>query len=389
MGQGRKLFTLLALNDSGEEPCVNRTRFAETPVLLRQVDMAIALGSDGVLLFAQNASDDDALAAQHLAENNGLTFRLLTRPSQLMAAVPCEADLVVVTPGALVRDLETLQGLAGEQSIAMLPADHEQASGLERLDLHHAWGGIMRIPGRLISQLEILGEDCEPFSALPRLARSSGIAERPVPVGKLEDGSWRISPRGEVRNSGLGRASAERMPLLDKAAHGFASRNLPWHLPFGVMAVSILLAIAALAMERPAVAILLAAAAMLAAAFGRKIRDLAEPLQLSALKRKDWRDLASPLPEMLAAFSLAIGLAASESVLAAGFAAVVTLMLTWIGREFASRRVLPLLQAPVIWALAGICGVLDAWWGGAILPSALSFMVIMLYLRGSRRITGF
>ncbi len=390
MGQGRKTFTLLALNDSGEEPCVNRIRFAETSVLLRQVDMAIALGSDGVLLFAQNASDEDALAAQHLAENNGLTFRLLTRPSQLMAAVPNEADLIVMTPGALARDIETLEGLAGEKSIAMLPADHEQASALERLDLHHAWGGIMRIPGRLVSQLEMLGEDCEPFSALPRLARSSGIEERPVPAGKLKDGSWHISARGLVQHPRLGQSSPERLPLVARIAYWFASRNLPWSLPFAVMAFALLMAIVALVMEWPAVSILFAAVAMLATTFGRKVRDLAEPLQLSALKRKDWRDLIAPLPEVLAAFALAMGLAASEeTVMAALFAAIVTLLLTWIAREFASLRAQSLLQAPVIWSLTGICGVLGAWWGGAILPSSLSFLAIMLSLRGSRRITGF
>ena len=105
--------------------------------------------------------------------------------------------------------------------------------------------------------------------------------------------------------------------------------------------------------------------------------------------RPDLADRLVIVPEIAAAFGLAMGIGFSETAIAAGFAATVTLFLIWIGRELAAPQIKRLLMAPVIWLGIAMMGALGAWWGGAIVPSVAALAAILLYLRASRRITRF
>ena len=387
MVQGCRLIAMLALADSGERPCVNRERYAGTTVLQRQVDMAIAMSCDAIMLLGRNPADEDVLAAQHLAESEGLAFRLVSRPGDIAASVPKDADLIVIAPGVLARNSAVLEKLGAQKAIATLPADHAFAAGLERLDLHGAWAGMLRMPGRHVSQLDVLGPDFEPLSALPRIARSSGVEERAVSVPLLEDGDWRLPADDRPVLLQASEAPSAVTTLTQRCAGYLAARNLPDAYAYGVLVLALVGSVGLIGLGRPAIAIILAVAAMVAADIGRQVRKLAQPLRLSRSETADWSRFPEPACEVVAGIAAGTGLAGGESITAAAYSSVIALLLVWIARPIAPKRFRAFVQPPVIWTLAAIPGVFGIWWGAVFVPTMLGFGALAFHFRGTGRIT--
>ena len=236
MDVGPGLVALLALDDRDGSLCVNRRRYAGTPAILRQVDMAAALGAQEIVLLAEGPGDPDVLATQHLAERIGLRFSLVARPSRLPQTVGNADEIVLLAPGAAAADGEALQRLLGGTAMLTVPAESREAAGLERLDRHSSWAGGLRMPGQLVDRLDALGDDCEPLSALPRIARSAGIPTLPIGTQSGDASGWATASVDTVDHAP--RTGEPQTALcVGRFAHELASRNVTaaWLLVLAVL----------------------------------------------------------------------------------------------------------------------------------------------------------
>ncbi|WP_379546664.1 hypothetical protein ACFCW2_11970 [Qipengyuania sp. DSG2-2] len=388
MEPGRDVIALLALDDQGTVPCVNRARFASTPLIVRQVDLALALGCKSLILLARSPSDHDALAAQHLAEAQGMRFHLLTRPQQLPSLVGEDAELVLLAPGVLTSDARLLEDLLGTQGLATVPAESDAAKGLERLDLHTAWGGALRMPGALAAQIEPLGADCELLSALPRIARSAGVAERPLPETAIESGAWLM---GQSETGVLPSANSPGKevsdPVVQPSAQALARKNWPDTVPLAAASVLVLAAMIILWFERSAIAIAVLALAMLACSVAQLLRQLEDPLRLSGGAHSKWAGMVALLPEAAAAGALGLALAHESDAVPAIFGAATALGASWLSRRTRVSDLEGLTSGAFLWLGIAALGAIGLWWLATGLATAAALGAIALELRRLRRIT--
>ena len=156
-----------------------------------QLDFALALGCEKVILFGHGASEE-AIALRHAAEAGGAQVGVVRGVRDLPAAVRGDDLLLVLAHGLLPDSLSAFERLKEGTAVLILPAEAGWSAGFERLDLAAAWGGAMVLPGRLVAQLDQLPEDAEPIAGLLRIARQAGVPERPLAESELAEGRWQI-----------------------------------------------------------------------------------------------------------------------------------------------------------------------------------------------------
>ncbi|RZA29240.1 MAG: hypothetical protein EOP02_05080 [Proteobacteria bacterium] len=66
------------------------------------------------------------------------------------------------------------------------------AAGFERIDLNHAWAGVLMMPGRLVERLTQLPPDCDAVSALLRIALQGRVPYRALPEALLAERRWAL-----------------------------------------------------------------------------------------------------------------------------------------------------------------------------------------------------
>ncbi len=164
----------------------------------RQLELALALGCERIVCLSQGL-DRGLIALQHRAEAAGAKFNLVSGPRPLAGLVNAADELVVVADGLLPAISEATAAMAGGAGVLVLPVEAGLAAGLERIDLNHAWAGLLAMPGGLVERLNQLPPDCDPISALLRIALQGRVALRNLPEAVLSEHRWGlITGHGQI-----------------------------------------------------------------------------------------------------------------------------------------------------------------------------------------------
>ena len=169
------------------------------------------------LICVASGLDRPQLDIQHRVESKGLKFNLVSGPRPLINMIGNSDQIVVIGEG-LLPDLEIAEAALGNsQGIAVLPVEPAIAAGFERIDLNHAWAGVLVMPGRMVGRLGELPADCDTLSALLRIALQSRVAERSLPEAALAEGRWSMIQSKEqlaaLEPDWIGRHAANASPF--------------------------------------------------------------------------------------------------------------------------------------------------------------------------------
>ena len=163
--------------------------FAGKGVAERQLEFALALGCNAVICLSSSLSAPQ-IALQHAAERARARFHC-TGDAHAVARMAASAEqLVVLAPGLVPLATEAHEALTRGDCILTFPAEAGIAAGFERIDLHHAWGGALSMPGRLAGALTSLPQDCDAVSALLRIAAQARLPHTELSEKLLASGQW-------------------------------------------------------------------------------------------------------------------------------------------------------------------------------------------------------
>lgn len=157
----------------------------------RQLDLVLALGCERIVCLSQGI-DKGMIALQHRAEAAGAKFNLIAGPRPLAGLVSAADELVVVSEGLLPVVSEARRALESGAGVLALPVEPGIAAGFERIDLNHAWAGVLMMPGRLVERLSQLPPDCDAVSALLRIALQGRVPYRILPETLLAERRWAL-----------------------------------------------------------------------------------------------------------------------------------------------------------------------------------------------------
>ena len=158
-------------------------------VVRHQLALALAAGCGRIICLCR-AFVPEFAQLQRDAEQAGATFHVVSGTTGLSPLVTATDEVLAISEGLLPTPGDVLPLLAGSPAVLVQPADSGIAAGYERIDLNHAYAGMMLVPGRLVDRLMDLPVDVDPVSALLRLALQAGVAQRQVPDSILAGGHW-------------------------------------------------------------------------------------------------------------------------------------------------------------------------------------------------------
>ena len=126
--------------------------------------------------------------------NQDVQCRLSQGPRHrvFFGATPGRDELIVLADGLFSSTAEAVDLLSAGQTVLVQPIEQGLAAGFERIDLNHAAAGAIRIPGRLVEQIATLPADCDPLSALQRIALQAGVRQRPIPLPGQDGLFWTL-----------------------------------------------------------------------------------------------------------------------------------------------------------------------------------------------------
>lgn len=146
----------------------------------QQVALALQLGCERVVCITPGPSPDLA-ELQQLIEAGGAQFYLVTQARALVGLVSAVDEVIVIADGLFATTSSLAELLEEGQSVLVQPIEQGLAAGFERIDLNHAFGGAMRLPGRIVERMAELPVDCDATSALLRIALQAGVRQKPIP----------------------------------------------------------------------------------------------------------------------------------------------------------------------------------------------------------------
>ena len=186
-----------------------------------QLGLALALGATRIVVHAEMLSAE-IVEIQHVAEQRGARFHIITAARALVPLVSAEDELIVFAEGFLAMPEDARRILDEAPGVLALPVEAGVAAGFERIDINHAWAGAMRMAGRVVAGLGDLPPEWNPVAALLRLATQARLPLRPVPQALLAAGRWRL-----VRNEADAHA-AENDWLAQHTAAGHVRSPGEW-----------------------------------------------------------------------------------------------------------------------------------------------------------------
>lgn len=166
-------------------------RVGGASVARQQLALAAALGCDRVICLSREPSAE-LTELQGIAEKGGARFHLIANARGLAGLITAADDVMVFADGLFASTAEAAALLELGNVVLVQPIDAGLAAGFERIDMQHAAGGAMRIPGRLVERLVELPSDCDAASALLRIALQAGIAQRPIPDAGSNGRFWTL-----------------------------------------------------------------------------------------------------------------------------------------------------------------------------------------------------
>lgn len=155
-------------------------RIGGLSVARQQVALASQLGCERIVCIAAGPSPELA-EIQQQCEAKGAQFHLIRQARALIGLVSAVDEVLVFADGLFASTASAIALLEEGQAVSVQPIEQGLAGGFERIDLNHAFGGVMRLPGRLVERLAELPVDCDATSALLRIALQAGVRQKPIP----------------------------------------------------------------------------------------------------------------------------------------------------------------------------------------------------------------
>lgn len=149
-------------------------------VARQQVALALQLGCERVICIAPALSAElDELQQQIVA--GGAQLQTIRQARALLGLISAVDEVLVFADGLFASIAAATALLEEGQAVLVQPIDQGLAAGFERIDLNYAFGGAMRLPGRLVERLGELPADCDATSALLRIALQAGVRQKAIP----------------------------------------------------------------------------------------------------------------------------------------------------------------------------------------------------------------
>lgn len=166
-------------------------RLGGRSIAQHQLATALALGCERVICLADGLPGE-VIALQHAAERTGASFQVTGDGRGVAQLIKPDDELLVFADGLVASSEAVATLLGGRNGMVVQPVESGMAAGYERIDLNHAGGGIMRLPGRLAAGLADLPGDWNPVSALLRIAVQSSLRQVVLPQTLIDTGRWSL-----------------------------------------------------------------------------------------------------------------------------------------------------------------------------------------------------
>jgi hypothetical protein len=166
-------------------------RLGGRSIVHHQLATALALGCERVICLADGLPGE-VIALQHAAERAGASFQVTGDGRAVAQLVKPDDELLVFADGLVASPEAVGTLLGGRSGVVVQPVESGIAAGYERIDLNHAGGGIMRLPGRLAAGLADLPGEWNPVSALLRIAVQSSLRQVVLPQSLSDGGRWAL-----------------------------------------------------------------------------------------------------------------------------------------------------------------------------------------------------
>jgi hypothetical protein len=176
--------------DAGAKPRAF-LRVGGLTVARQQVALALALNCERVVCIAAGLVPE-LIELQHVVEAKGAQFHVIGQARALAGLVSSVDEIVVFSDGLFVSTEPAALLIEEGQAILVQPVESGLAAGFERIDLNHAAGGIMRLPGRLAERIGELPPDCDVASSLLRIALQAGIRQKNIPAQGKDGLFWNL-----------------------------------------------------------------------------------------------------------------------------------------------------------------------------------------------------
>lgn len=185
------LLSIVKTSDCGSGGYRGFIEFAGRSVARRQLDLALALGCERVVVVTDYLHQP-LLALQHACEAAGARFNTVSSARALSGLIKASDELLVLADSLLPMSDAARERLEKGPCVLTLPCEEGIAAGFERIDLNNAWAGALLMPGSGVEKLIDLPADCDVAASLLRIALQARVREVALSASVLADGDWSL-----------------------------------------------------------------------------------------------------------------------------------------------------------------------------------------------------
>ncbi|MHA6719461.1 hypothetical protein ACX40Y_08395 [Sphingomonas sp. RS6] len=204
---------IFAIEEAEDRPgtLVATLPFGGMTLLEYQIRLLAGVGAAQVMVAVGRVTPP-LLAAVERTARLDIDVQIVRSAEEAAEKVAADAQVLVMADGLVTVD-PVIDQIAGEPHEALLVTDDaESPAAIERLDMHHCWGGVARISTAQLGQIAQMPDDYDFQSALLRVAAQSGAEHVPIDPRWLR-GSHSVERNAEglaLRNTGVLAALSER-----------------------------------------------------------------------------------------------------------------------------------------------------------------------------------